>query len=143
MQVAMEFKSAITFVDSIVEDGYEYIPAGVDETEFNSAFPGGYGRTQEEVQHEAILGRDDETVTVTWTPQGDLRDESASERYYEDLIYRVAFQKGGQTIVFSGTCDLYFRDTGGLWEVYRWIDNDDGSGNETWTKLRIEGGPAF
>ena len=78
--------------------------------------------------HDRILNQTTATLSVTWTV-GDSLDESASEMYYRDLVYRLTFTKGGISVVYSGKVDLHFTDDGtGSWYISKWVDKRDGSG---------------
>ena len=95
-----------------------------------------WSKEDEELRMSGILVAANASLAVEWGPAEPIA-HSASESYYEDLTYRLIFEKQEQTVVYSGLVDLWFEDDGtGLYFITMWIDKQDASGNRTWGWLR-------
>ncbi|MCK4305500.1 MAG: hypothetical protein KAY24_14785 [Candidatus Eisenbacteria sp.] len=142
MERALEAKALTNYGASFASGLLEMVLDPGDEADLGEdQFPD-WTKDKEEERMRGILTSTDATLDVEWffTPGvSDSIDESASERYYKDLGYRLTFEEGSKTSVYSGFADLWFQDDGtGLWYVSKWIDKRDDTGNLTWGWLRVQ-----
>lgn len=76
------------------------------------------------------------TVDFTWTPTDSGTWESG--RYYGNLGYRLVFRRSAtDSVLFRGKCTIYLRQTGTLWQIYRWADVNDGTDVSTWGYAKL------
>jgi len=121
---------------SFDDEQFELILDPADEAELGLNEFEDWSAQQEESRMSGILNSTEAELDVQWTPDDSL-SQGADVRYYEDLSYRLVFEKDSEMAEYSGRCDLYFRDDGqGNWYVFRWVDKRDGSANRTWGWLR-------
>lgn len=130
---------SITNYDRSIFREFEFRPDPSDD--IPDGFFDAWGRVEEIDGMAAVLSSEG-TVTFTWTPAGDpiaVPDGDPDDRFYEGLAYQMRFTKAGKIVTMSGRCDLYMRYVDGLYEIYRWDDIMDGSGNETLGMRRWKG----
>ncbi len=145
IEATLEAKSTINYETSLLED-FTFRPTDADAQDFEALLP--WTKEKEVAVTDAFLNDfliETGAVTLTWTVPSQFLEAGQSPQgerqvYYQDLGYRLEFQLGDLTRVYSGECDLYFRETGvgNLWAIYDWQDKEDGSSNETWGRLRID-----
>lgn len=145
IEATLEAKSTINYETSLLED-FTFRPTDADAQDFEVLLP--WTKAKEVSVTDAFLNEfltETGTVTLTWTVPSQFLEAGQSPQgerqvYYQDLGYRLEFQLGDLTRVYSGECDLYFRESGvgNLWAIYDWQDKEDGSSNETWGRLRID-----
>lgn len=130
---------SITNYDRSLYTEFEFRPDPSDD--IPPGFFEGWGRVEEVDGMAAVLSSAG-TVVFTWTPAGNpipVPGGDPDDLFYEGLAYQMRFTNPGQTVTMSGRCDLYMRYVDGLYEIYRWDDIMDGSGNETLGMRRWKG----
>jgi len=50
-----------------------------------------------------------------------------AEVYFDDVPYIIVAE---QDTSFAGTADVYFRDKGGTWTMYKWVDSREAAGTQ-------------
>lgn len=141
VKVTLEAGSTINYESALAED-FDFVPASVDES---CGALLDWSKSEEIRVHDGILATPADLV-LTWTPKNgdfdnlitapELGPNGETQEYYEDLAYELVFTGSQGTAIYSGRCDLYFREVDGLWLIYDWIDKEDGSGHCTWGRLR-------
>jgi len=146
IQVTFNAKSVNNYDRSLTDEavpphkfGFEPDPADVALT--GEEFFANWDKAREVNTFSNIFQQSPGNVSFTWTPSGDPLSvpDQPNDRFYEDLAYRMVWTRTGADTTFSGKCDLYMRETSGLWAVYRWVDKQDGSANATLGLLRWKG----
>jgi hypothetical protein len=139
MENALEAKKLTNYGRSFSEFGLEMTLDPAHESELGGNPFADWTKEQEEQRMNGILNSARAaaaTLTVQWA-LSDSVDEGSSNRYYEDLGYRLTFTKGDSVADYSGKVQLWFEDDGtGQWYVFRWIDKRDASGRRSWGWLR-------
>lgn len=145
IEATLEAKSTINYETSLTED-FTFLPTDADAQDFQANLP--WTKAKEVAATDAFLNdflSENGVVTLTWTVPANFLEAGQSPQgerqvYYQDLGYRLEFQLGGASRVYSGECDLYFRESGvgNLWAIYDWQDKEDGSSNASWGRLRID-----
>lgn len=110
-------------------DPAEYSSAGVNDNPFVD-----WSRTQEGDRMGQVffsMGEETELDVIWGDTEGKWRDE-----YYEDLDYTLVFTEDAKEIVYSGRVNLYFVQEGGLYHIWKWIDEQDTQDTHTWCYLR-------
>ncbi len=130
---------SITNYDRSLFGEFEFRPDPSDD--IPPGFFDNWGRSEEIAGMAAVLSSEG-AVVFTWTPAGDpiaVPDGDPDDRFYEGLAYQMRFTHANRTVTMSGRCDLYMSYVDGLYEIYRWDDIMDGSGNETLGMRRWKG----
>lgn len=145
IKATLEAKSTINYETSLTED-FNFLPTDADAQDFQVNVP--WTKAKEVAVTDAFLNdflNETGVVTLTWTVPANFLEAGqgpSGERqvYYQDLGYRLEFQLGAASRVYSGECDLYFRESGvgNLWAIYDWQDKEDGTTNAAWGRLRID-----
>ncbi|MCA9728713.1 MAG: hypothetical protein R3E12_01325 [Candidatus Eisenbacteria bacterium] len=144
IKATLQAKSTNNYGTSLHDD-FTFQPADVDAADFAVNLP--WTKDKEVAVTDAFLNdflSETGLVGVTWdvpssTLEAGQSDTGERQVYYQDLGYTLTFQLGILTRTYSGSCDMYFREgAGGFWSIYDWQDKEDGSGNATWGRLRID-----
>ncbi len=84
-----------------------------------------------------------QNIQVIWTWGGERSlqtvEGESNKKYYDDLVYACVFDRADSSRTYSGKVDLYLVETNGVFSVYKWVDIEDDSGNDTLGWLRYEG----
>ena len=141
IQVTFGYKSVDNYTRSLADD-YTFVPDPADVSQSNDpVFWQNFGKQQEVVAFTNILKvAEGETVTFTWGTVGDpLGTSTNGEYYFKDQPYQLKVNRGAPDTVFSGKADIYVRDTGSLFYLFKWVDKRDGSHNSTLGLVRWKG----
>lgn len=139
MTCSLEAKVLTNYERTFSEESLEMTLDPADEGELGGNPMNPWTAAQEAQRMSGILNSARAAaaeLTVQWT-LSDSVDEGQSQRYYDDLGYRLTFAKGDSVADYSGKVQMWFEDDGtGQWFIVKWIDKRDGSGRRTWGWLR-------
>jgi hypothetical protein len=125
-----------SFSDETIEMTFdlEDQPYG-DPTEFDD-----WTAELEEQRMRGIIPEDVSNIELTWDlSSAELIEDTDTEWHYEDLVYKLVFEKDGLDVVYEGEIYLWFIDDGGLWYISKWWDEKKtGSENNSWGYLRLK-----
>ncbi len=115
----------------------------MDPGEFNVAgvttnpFPDWTRGDEADRMRQVISSMDENTeLDVIWDDDPASKWRSG-EDFYEDLEYRLVFSKGGmQMRVYEGRVNLYFKQEGTNYYIWRWNDEQASEEHRTWCYLR-------
>jgi hypothetical protein len=78
----------------------------------------------------------DRQLDVIW---GDTEGKWRTGDYYEGLEYTLVFTQGVEAVTYEGRVDLYYKQVGGLYYIWRWVDTQQTQDFHTWCYLRYYG----
>lgn len=125
-------------------DDFAFEPDRTDANDIPGTFFVGWNKERETSAMGQILNSAG-TITFTWTPSGEplTVPDRPNDLYYENLAYRMTFRKTTPEpadTTLSGKANLYMRDVGGAWFIYKWVDIRDGAtSNATLGMARYRG----
>jgi hypothetical protein len=145
VQVTFSAKSVGNYDRSLTSD-FAFIPSQADRAIPDSpTFYDGWNKQREVTAFTAIFQQSDGTVTFTWGPPNPAVTNMLTDdldpnggKYYENLKYQMVFRRAGADTTISGLVNLYLREGTGGWSIYRWVDQQDGSGNATLGLVRFK-----
>jgi hypothetical protein len=142
IKVTLNRKSASNYTRSLSDD-FAFEPDVTDAGTVGESFFAGWNKDREGAAFSQIVNSAG-TINFIWTPKGDPLSvpDKPEDKYYENIVYSMQFAKTQPepgNITFSGKADLYLRETGGVWAVYKWVDKRDGSTNSTLGMARYTG----
>jgi hypothetical protein len=114
-------------------DPGEYADAGVTSNPFED-----WTRDLETQRMTSVFtSMDDQTsLAVEWDPDA-LDKWRESEGFFDDISYRLTFERGVTTVVYEGRVDLYLEIDNSLYAIRQWRDKLPALGdNQTWCFLR-------
>ena len=122
--------SDFTFVAS--PEDMQRVIGGGDPTAFD-----GWNKQREVAAFTSVFQQSEGTLRFTWGPPIPAASEMLLDtdvgggQYYDNLKYKMVFSRTGRDTTFTGLVDLYLRESTGGWTIYKWVDQQDGLGNET------------
>jgi hypothetical protein len=148
VQVTFQAKSVANYNRSLASDftfqpseaDRAFVTASGDPTAFD-----GWTKDIEVAAFTSVFGQTGVgTVSLTWgppvPPAEDMLNDDADPgggKYFENLAYKMVFrQSAAADTTFSGLVNLYLREQTGGWIIYKWVDQQDGTANETLGLLR-------
>jgi hypothetical protein len=145
VQVTFSAKSANNYDRSLAGD-FAFIPSEADRAIPDSpTFYDGWNKQREVTTFTAIFQQSEGTVTFTWGPPNPAVTNMLTDdldlnggKYYENLKYQMVFRRSGADTTISGLVNLYLREGTGGWSIYKWVDQQDGSGNATLGLVRFK-----
>ena len=139
LEVTLEAKEITNYERSIYDDGtgeFYYLPPPADEADFLANFPDGYDRADELNVVTANLSTDAD-LQVTWgTPSEPVPGEEEGVTIIRNLEYQFVFVSGEEAKIYSGTCNLFFKEGGTDGYALSGIE-DLGGSVDNWTRLRL------
>jgi hypothetical protein len=141
---------AVPNYDRSLADDFTFVPAPADldlvSASGDPTFFDNWTKQRELAAFTSVFLQSPGTVSFAWGPPdpdtitllSDGSDPGGGE-YYPHLKYQMLFQRSGADTAISGFVDLYVRQQAAGWQIYRWVDQQDGSANATLGLVRWRG----
>jgi len=110
---------------------------GIGENPFPTWTPESEARRMRSVLNSMSAETELEVIWVDFENVADKWRTVGDEEYYEGLEYRLVFVEGVKRVVYEGRVDLYLKQEGSQYSIWKWIDTQQSQEYHTWCYLRL------